>query len=124
MHKDWFFYDWNMDGEPAEFAVNMELSGAAPFDTHPVLLYVRCGMRDEGDLNRRALRHIASIEKKCMKRLDPLYAGFIRDAPPLRHVFFTSPSASSFRSWRNSCKRNGISTVSPAATWIHSGRPI
>ncbi len=90
MHKDWFYYDWNMDGAPAEFAVDMELSGAAPFGTHPVLLYIRCDMRNECELSRRALRHIASIEKKCMRQLDPYFVGFIRDALRYGMFFYVS----------------------------------
>lgn len=78
MQEDWFFYDWVMEGDPASFAVDMRLA-AKPHPARPVLLHVRCEMRDEAPLTPRGIRHIERIQSKCIKSLASLYAGYVQD---------------------------------------------
>jgi len=92
MQDDWFFYDWQMEGDPAAFAVDTHLA-AKPHPSRPVLMHVRCEMHDEAPLTPRGIRHIERIEKKCLKALSPLYAGYVQDAHR-RVMFFYVDAAS------------------------------
>ena len=42
----WYYYDWQMDGDPAEFAVDTRFFDKAPYENRPVLLHMRCEMKD------------------------------------------------------------------------------
>lgn len=84
MTQEYFAYDWHMDGAPARFLVDMELSQAA-LDERPYLLYVQ-GRSKGAELNNRERKHLAGLEKKCRKKLDALFAGSIETGE--RGVFF------------------------------------
>lgn len=84
---DWFYYDWQMDGDPAQFGVDMTLHQKAPHPGRPLLLHLRCEMEQGGALTPRGRRHIDRLEKKCLKELPKLeYAGYIED--DARRVMF------------------------------------
>ncbi|MCI6633987.1 MAG: DUF695 domain-containing protein, partial [Clostridiales bacterium] len=89
----WYYYDWQMDGDPAEFAVDTRFFDKAPYENRPVLLHMRCEMKDGGELNSRGRRHIGRLEKKCKSDLKALYAGYIEDAYR-RVMFFYTDKAS------------------------------
>ena len=36
----WYYYDWQMDGDPAEFAVDTRFFDKAPYENRPVLLHM------------------------------------------------------------------------------------
>lgn len=89
----WYYYDWQMDGDPAEFAVDTRFFDKAPYENRPVLLHMRCEMKDGTELNGRGRRHIVRLEKKCKSDLKALYAGYIEDAYR-RVMFFYTDKAS------------------------------
>ena len=89
----WYYYDWQMDGDPAEFAVDTRFFDKAPYENRPVLLHMRCEMKDGTELNNRGRRHIGRLEKKCESDLKALYAGYIEDAYR-RVMFFYTDKAS------------------------------
>ena len=60
----WYYYDWQMDGDPAEFAVDTRFFDKAPYENRPVLLHMRCEMKDGAELNRpRQAAHRPSGKK-------------------------------------------------------------
>ena len=66
---EWFTYEWHMEGDPAEFAVDTSYLSKAPHPNRPVLMHIRCEMQDQGPLSGKGRRHIDRIEKKCIKEL-------------------------------------------------------
>lgn len=84
--SDWFTYEWQMEGDPAEFAVDTSYLAKAPHPGRPVLMHIRCEMQEQDALNNRGRRHIEKIEKKCIRELKALYVGYIQDE--YRRVMF------------------------------------
>ena len=74
---EWFTYEWHMEGDPAEFAVDTSYLSKAPHPNRPVLMHIRCEMQDQGPLSGKGRRHIDRIEKKCLKELKAHYVGFM-----------------------------------------------
>lgn len=86
---DWFTYEWHMEGDPANFAVDTSYLSKAPHPNKPVLMHIRCEMQDQGELSARGRRHIDRVEKKCIKELKALYVGYIQDASRRVMFFYT-----------------------------------
>lgn len=84
MDQAFFTYDWHMDGAPARFLVDMELS-EADLDARPFLLYLQAKSR-VGEFTSRERKRLVELEKKCRKKLAALFVGSIETAE--RGVFF------------------------------------
>ena len=83
---NWFFYDWNMQGDPARFGVDMSFAHKWVELGLPILMHVRCEMQSQEKLTPKAARHINRMEKKLLKNVDGEYVGFVED--DFRRVFF------------------------------------
>ncbi|MBQ4610752.1 MAG: DUF695 domain-containing protein [Clostridia bacterium] len=86
---EWFTYEWHMEGDPAEFAVDTSYLSKAPHPNRPVLMHIRCEMQQQEPLSGRGRRHIDRIEKKCLKELKALYVGRIQDENRRVMFFYT-----------------------------------
>ena len=86
---EWFTYEWHMEGDPAEFAVDTSYLSKAPHPNRPVLMHIRCEMQDQSPLSGKGRRHIDRIEKKCIKELKALYVGYIQDDSRRVMFFYT-----------------------------------
>ena len=86
---EWFTYEWHMEGDQAEFAVDTSYLSKAPHPNRPILMHIRCEMQDQSPLTGRGRRHIARIEKTCLKNLKALYVGYIQDATRRVMFFYT-----------------------------------
>ena len=87
MSEGFFTYDWHMDGEPARFIVDMDLGNEALL-SRPYMLYIQGKSRD-GKLSGREAKHLDGLEKKCLKRIDGIFAGSIRTEDRGAFFFYT-----------------------------------
>ena len=86
---EWFTYEWHMEGDPAEFAVDTSYLSSAPNPNKPILLHIRCEMQEQGPLSNRGRRRIGRIEKKCLKELKAQYVGHVQDDSRRVMFFYT-----------------------------------
>lgn len=91
--SSWYYYDWQMEGSPAEFAVDTRFFDRAPYPNRPVLMHMRCEMADGSALGSRARRHIDKLEKRCEADVKALYAGYIQDDYRRVMFFYTDKPA-------------------------------
>lgn len=84
MAQDLFTYDWQMEGVPAVFLVEMNLDEDGR-KARPFLLYIKCAS-PAGPLGPRQAKKLAALEKKLHKQAEWLFAGSIEDAQ--RKAFF------------------------------------
>ena len=87
--KGWLTYDWNIDGIPAVFEVDLDLYDSAPSASHDVLFFVNCISTSlTADMTSRAMRaKCESVIRKCLKVSNQQLAGIISNAEMLQ--FYT-----------------------------------
>ena len=85
----WFTYDWQIDGDDAQFCADLSLYDFAPDLQNGVLLYMNCAAKDAGKPLDAALeRRAEGVLKKCLKAAIPLYAGYIRTSDAKQFYFY------------------------------------
>lgn len=86
---DRFTYDWQIDGDDAEFCADLSLYEHAPDPMNSVLLYMNCAAKAPGKPLDNALeRRAEGVLKKCRKALPLLYAGYIRTIDAKQFYFY------------------------------------
>ena len=95
--SNWFAYDWELGGQPAEFHV--DLSYVDSFDTlgdFTTLLYVSCFSLspDAQAFDKRQQKQLDGVLSQCLKALGSkaVYVGFIAVQAQRRYYFYTSDS--------------------------------
>lgn len=86
-------YDWRIEGQAAEFGVDLLLFESAPVKTLPVLAFVSCAGADESgeELTPAALKTVLAFVKKCEKQLTCVTAGYIEtDASVQYYIYLPS----------------------------------
>ena len=94
---DWFVYDWDLQGLPAQFHVDMkyveEFDALGDFTT---LLYVSCYPKkpEAQSFSRRDMRLLDTVGKDCTRILgeQSAFVGFI-DITAQRRYYFYTPDA-------------------------------
>jgi len=91
---EWFSYDWGVENDEAVFCVDMALYELAPSGENSMLLYLNCAAAEGKPLDARLEKRADGILKKCLKKLDVLYAGFIRTGESKQFYFYAPGRAS------------------------------
>lgn len=93
--SEWYSYDWELSGQPAQFHV--DLSYVTEFDTlgdFITLLYVSCYSRNENAtaFTPREKRHLTDVFKDCQRVLagKSVYVGYIDMLAQRRYYFYVS----------------------------------
>ena len=93
--SDWYVYDWDLQGLPAQFHVDLKY--VEEFDTlgdFTTLLYVSCYPKKEtaSEFSARELRALEGVSKECLRILGAqcAFVGFIDIAAQRRYYFYTS----------------------------------
>lgn len=109
--SDWYFYDWELNGAPARFHV--DLSYLEAFDSlgdFTTLLYVSCYSKRSGvsSFSARELRELDAFLADCRKILGAkcAYVGFI-DVGAQRRYYFYTPDARLLVSLKELCADGG-----------------
>ncbi len=91
---DWYIYDWDLQGLPAQFHVDLKY--VEEFDTlgdFTTLLYVSCYPKkpDAQAFTSREKRLLDTVSKECLRILGDqcAYVGFIDIAAHRRYYFYT-----------------------------------
>ncbi len=92
--SDWYVYDWDLQGLPAQFHVDLkyveEFDALGDFTT---LLYVSCYPKkaEAHAFSAREMRALESVGKECLKILGTqcAFAGWIDIAAQRRYYFYT-----------------------------------
>ena len=87
---EWLKYDWQVEGQPACFCVDMSLMDTAPDQDRQVLVYLCCASRDPNAdaLTPGESRRAETLLNKCLKSLSPIYAGFIETDAQRQYYFY------------------------------------
>lgn len=93
----WFEYDWQVEGEPACFAVDLALADV-PRSERPLLLYVSCQSKKSSAQRLSAFEttRAEALCAKVKKALGALYAGYI-EMEAQRQYYFYIHNAGEFR---------------------------
>ncbi len=93
--REWYVYDWNLQGLPALFHVDLKY--VEEFDTlgdFTTLLYVSCYPKDPESqkFSPHEKRLLDGVSKECLRILgeECAYVGFIDIAAQRRYYFYTS----------------------------------
>ena len=93
--SDWYVYDWDLQGLPAQFHVDLKY--VEEFDTlgdFTTLLYVSCYPKKEtaSAFTARELRALDGVSKECLRILGTqcAFVGYIDIAAQRRYYFYTS----------------------------------
>ncbi len=93
--RDWYVYDWDLQGLPAEFHVDLKY--VEEFDTlgdFTTLLYVSCYPKkpEAQSFSARESRLLDDVSRECMRILGEAcaYVGYIDIAAQRRYYFYTS----------------------------------
>ena len=92
MAKDgaqWFEYDWQVEGVPARFAVDLALLDADRL-AKPALLYVSCEARktDAESLTAFQTARAEALRARIAKAVSPFYAGYIEMEAQRQYYFY------------------------------------
>lgn len=95
--SEWFAYDWELRGVPAQFHVDLQCAAALQKLTrHTTLLYLTCLTRQAAgsDFSYLERRSLDAVLKKSLRLLgeSTLYAGYI-DLPGQRRYYFYTDDA-------------------------------
>ena len=92
--RDWFVYDWDLQGMPAQFHVDLKY--VEEFDTlgdFTTLLYISCYPKkpDAVAFSSREKRLLENVSKECMQILGEqcAFVGYIDIAAQRRYYFYT-----------------------------------
>ncbi|MBR5949420.1 MAG: DUF695 domain-containing protein [Clostridia bacterium] len=88
-------YDWRLDGQAAEFGVDLHLSARAPMRSHPVLAFVSCAFPSdtEARITPAVLKKAVSFIKKSVKELNAVAAGYIETEHELQYYIYLPSTA-------------------------------
>lgn len=88
--NSWLEYDWQLDGEPAVFGVELSFYRTAPDEEHPFLCYFCCQTPDERKLQPADIKRAAELASKCAKKTGVSPAGFVQMGSMRQYYFYTS----------------------------------
>lgn len=88
--SSWLEYDWQLDGEPARFGVELSFYRTAPDENHPFVCYLCCQRTDEGELTPKDVQRITQLSARCAARVKLLPAGFVQTGNLRQYYFYTS----------------------------------
>lgn len=89
-NTSWLEYDWQLDGEPARFGVELSFYRTAPDEQHPFVCYLCFQRLDEKELTPADLKRIASVAAACAKKIKLLPAGFVQTGTLRQYYFYTA----------------------------------
>lgn len=110
--NDFLQYDWRLDGEDAEFSVDLSLYDGAPDARCPILAFIGCRSKEEGaELSAAELRRMDAFASKLRRRLDAVFAGTI-ETSKIRQYYLYLPSKAEYDSLKQLAeKERGFSCM-------------
>lgn len=87
---NWLNYDWEVEGQPAVFSVDLALAESAPQSGRELLLYLCCASCDPNSLRMTSGedKKMQKLLGKCLKMLDCAYAGYIETDAQRQFYFY------------------------------------
>lgn len=86
----WLEYEWQLDGDPALFGVELSLYRTAPDAENPVLCYFCFEAEGSDTLSDSDIKRIESLAAKCVQKCCRQTAGFIQSGNTRQYYFYVS----------------------------------
>ncbi len=99
---NWFEYDWQVEGIPALFSVDLSLAELGKSSVYPLMIYISCMTPEGKPFTRMELVHLNGLLKK-FKKLLPIFAGSI-ETEDQHQLYFYAEDDSAFSEIRALCK--------------------